>query len=151
MELLRLRDLRETLNLIEAHYKDQKIVVSRLFEFANMLTTEENQRLFSGFAVEGHLDKDYFDVHFVGRSFRFAFQLCWNAKEGSVTKLSCCQFFPNELDTKPKLIYEIKVDRRGVTNSSHAGAPDGYGADCRDRNDALSLILQGILSGLEES
>ncbi len=150
MELLRLRELRETLNLIGDHYKDQKTIFSQLFEFANALTTAEYPRLYPEFAVESHLEKDYFDVHFVGRCFRFAFQLYWNAKEGPVTKLSCCEIFSTELDIKPKPIYEISIDRRGVTDSSPASTPGAYRTDCTNGNDALRLILQGVFSGLAE-
>ena len=149
MELGTLRTLRDLIQMINAHYSDKKNVISQLCEHASLLNTTEGQRLYPGIVVESHLDQDYFDVRFVGRCFRFTLQLYWNAEVGSVTALSCCEIFPTELDIKPKPIYKISIDQRGVTESLSVDPPGNtYKADCTDRNDALRLILQGIFTGL---
>lgn len=151
MELLRLRDLKDTFNLVNTHYENQKTVFSKLFACADSLNTADGQRLYPGFAVESHVENDYFNVRFVGRCFRFSVQLYWNPKQGPITKLSCSEIISTELDIKPKSIYEIYIDQYGVTNDLPAGSPDAYRADCTDRNDVLRLILQGVFMGLADT
>lgn len=151
MELATLRNLRDLIRVINEHYDGQKTTISRLCEHASLLNTTDGQRLYPGIVVELHIDQDYFDVRFVGRCFRFASQLLWNTKEGPVTTLSCCEIFPTESNIKPKSIYKISIDQRGVTEGLSVDPPGNYyQADCADRNDALRLILQGVFSGLAE-
>lgn len=152
MELIQFGALRDSIKLIGGFYIDQSTVFSKFYEHVSSLNGEDAQRVYPGIVVESPINRDYFDIQFVGRRFRFSFQISWSHQEGPATKLSCCEIFPTELKISPKSIYQISINPSGVTESLSIDPPGNiYRADCTNIKDALWLTFQGIFSGLIEA